>query len=65
MQADFQVEQAKIEANAIAQAQKLESDKQLAAMRGELDMMKHRDQMRLEYAKLDATAMQQVPYAFG
>ena len=65
MQADLQVEQAKIEANAIAQAQKLESDKQLAAMRGELDMMKHRDQMRLEYAKLDATAMQQVPYAFG
>jgi len=56
MQADLAVENARLEAEAAKQQMKLESDLQIARLKAELDLLKHRDQMALEYERLSQQA---------
>ena len=63
MQADLMVKEAELQKDAQIEILKAESAKEIALLRGELDLLKHQDKMRLEYDKLN---LQQpvVPGAF-
>lgn len=64
MQADLQVKRAEIEAERIRAQMKLEHDSQIQGLKAELDLLKHRDQMQLEWARLGQRSQQAQQDAF-
>ncbi|MBD9528984.1 phage portal protein [Paracoccus sp. PAR01] len=52
MEADLRVKQAEIAGQEALEQLKIASNAQIASMKAELDMLKHRDEMQLEWAKL-------------
>lgn len=58
MQADLMVTRAEIEAEKVKAQMKLEHDSEIQGLKAELDLIKHQDKMRLDWAKLGQEAEQ-------
>lgn len=61
MQADLRVKQTEIAGQEALKQMEIASQAEIARMKAELDALKHRDQMALEWAKLNQQAMQPQP----